>query len=201
VVERSIGGKGGGATKVTEFGQRLIARYEQVHAVHQRFLGLIEQGAMDLDQEFSLLKVLNMKTSARNQWLGTVTAVRAGAVNDDIEIALPGGQRLAATVTRASTESLALRPQMAVIVLIKSSAVMLAVDLTGARVSARNRIEGRVASVTPGAVNAEVVLRAEGGVEVVAVVPQGAVAELGLSPGAEVTALIKASDVVLAVVS
>jgi molybdate transport system regulatory protein len=201
VVERSIGGKGGGATKVTEFGQRLIARYEQVHAVHQRFLGLIEQGAMDLDQEFSLLKVLNMKTSARNQWLGTVTAVRAGAVNDDIEIALPGGQRLAATVTRASTESLALRTQMAVIVLIKSSAVMLAVDLTGARVSARNRIEGRVASVTPGAVNAEVVLRAEGGVEVVAVVPQGAVAELGLSPGAEATALIKASDVVLAVVS
>jgi len=201
VVERSIGGKGGGATKVTEFGQRLIARYEQVHAVHQRFLGLIEQGAMDLDQEFSLLKVLNMKTSARNQWLGTVTAVRAGAVNDDIEVALPGGQCLAATVTRASTESLALRPQMAVIVLIKSSAVMLAVDLTGARVSARNRIEGRVASVTPGAVNAEVVLRAEGGVEVVAVVPQGAVAELGLSPGAEATALIKASDVVLAVVS
>lgn len=201
VVERSIGGKGGGATKITDFGQRLIARYEQVHAVHQRFLGLIEQGAMDLDQEFSLLKVLNMKTSARNQWLGTVTAVRAGAVNDDIEVALPGGQRLAATVTRASTESLALRPQMAVIVLIKSSAVMLAVDLTGARVSARNRIEGRVASVTPGAVNAEVVLRAEGGVEVVAVVPQGAVAELGLSPGAEATALIKASDVVLAVVS
>jgi len=201
VVERAVGGKGGGATRVTAFGQRLIERYEQVHAVHRRFLGLIEQGAMDLDQEFSLLKVLNMKTSARNQWLGTVTAVRAGAVNDDIEVTLPGGQCLAATVTRASTESLALRPQMAVIVLIKSSAVMLAVDLAGARVSARNRIAGEVVSVTPGAVNAEVVLRAEGGVEVVAVVPQGAVAELGLAPGAEATALIKASDVVLAVVS
>jgi molybdate transport system regulatory protein len=45
------------------------------------------------------------------------------------------------------------------------------------------------------------VRRGDGGVEVVAVVPQGAVAELGLAPGAEATALIKASDVVLAVVS
>ncbi len=201
VVERVIGGKGGGATRVTAYGQRLIERYEQVNTVHQRFLRLVEQDAMDLDQEFSLLKVLNMKTSARNQWVGTVTAVRAGAVNDDIELTLPGGQRLAATVTRGSTASLALREQMAVIVLIKSSAVMLAVDLAGARISARNRIAGRVASVTPGAVNAEVVLRGDGGVEVVAVVPQGAVAELGLAPGAEATALIKASDVVLAVVS
>jgi len=169
--------------------------------VHQRFLRLIEQDAMDLDQEFSLLKVLNMKTSARNQWLGTVAAVRAGAVNDDIELSLPGGLRLSAIVTRGSTESLALRPQMAVIALVKSSAVLLAVDLAGARVSARNRFPGRVQSVTPGAVNAEVLLRCDGGLEVVAVVPQAAVAELGLAPGAEATALIKASDVILAVVS
>lgn len=201
VVERVIGGKGGGATRVTDFGQRLIERYEQVNAVHQRFLRLVEQDAMDLDEAFSLLKVLNMKTSARNQWVGTVTAVRAGAVNDDIELSLPGGLRLSAIVTRGSTESLALRPQMAVIALVKSSAVLLAVGLDGARVSARNRFAGRVVAVTPGAVNAEVVLRADGGVEVVAVVPQGALAELGLVPGAEATALIKASDVVLAVVS
>lgn len=201
VVERVIGGKGGGATRLTDFGQRLIDRYELVHTVHQRFLRLIEQDAMDLDQEFSLLKVLNMKTSARNQWLGTVAAVRAGAVNDDIELSLPGGLRLSAIVTRGSTESLALRPQMAVIALVKSSAVLLAVDLAGARVSARNRFPGRVLSVTPGAVNAEVLLRCDGGLEVVAVVPQAAVAELGLAPGAEATALIKASDVVLAVVS
>ncbi|WP_288252350.1 TOBE domain-containing protein [uncultured Hydrogenophaga sp.] len=199
VVERVTGGKGGGATKVTDFGQRLIERYEQVHAVHQRFLRLIEQDAMDLDQEFSLLKVLNMKTSARNQWVGTVTAVRAGAVNDDIEVTLPGGQRLAAIVTRGSTESLALRTQMAVIVLVKSSAVLLAVNLAEARLSARNRIDGEVASVTPGAVNAEVVVRSATGVEVVAVVPQTAVAELALAPGAAVTALVKASDIILAV--
>ena len=130
---------------------------------------------MNLDEEFSLLKVLNMKTSARNQWVGKVTAVRSGAVNDEIEVGLPGGLRLSAIVTRESTESLGLRTQMTVIALVKSSAVLLAVGLDDARVSARNRIEARVVKVTPGAVNAEVVLQAEGGVDVVAIVPQAAV--------------------------
>jgi molybdate transport system regulatory protein len=201
VVERVIGGRGGGSTQVTAFGRRLIERFEQVDGAHQRFLRLVEQDAMDLDQEFSLLKVLNMKTSARNQWVGTVTAVRAGAVNDEIEVGLPGGLCLAAIVTRESTEALALRPQCTVIALVKSSAVLLAVGLAGARVSARNQFPGQVLSVTPGSVNAEVVVRAASGVDVVAVVPQAAVADLGLQPGAEVTALVKASDVVLAVAS
>lgn len=201
VVERVTGGKGGGHTRVTEFGQRLIERYEQVHEVHRRFLLLIEQEAMNLDEEFSLLKVLNMKTSARNQWVGKVTAVRSGAVNDEIEVTLPGGLRLSAIVTRESTESLALRTQMTVIALVKSSAVLLAVGLDDARVSARNRIDARVVKVVPGAVNAEVVLQAEGGVDVVAIVPQAAVGELDLKEGAAVTALVKASDIVLAVAS
>jgi molybdate transport system regulatory protein len=199
VVERVTGGKGGGHTRVTAFGLLLIERYEQVHEVHRRFLHLIEQEALNLDEEFSLLKVLNMKTSARNQWVGKVSAVHAGAVNDEVELTLAGGLRLSAIVTRESTRSLGLRPQMTVIALVKSSAVLLAVGLNDARVSARNRIECRVHTVTPGAVNAEVVLRAADSVEVVAIVPQAAIAELGLLPGAAVTALVKASDIVLAV--
>lgn len=201
LVERAIGGKGGGSTQLTEHGRKLIERYEQVDAVHQRFVGLLDQGSMDLEQEFSLLKVLNMKTSARNQWLGNVTAVRSGAVNDEIEVTLPGGQRLAAIITRESTEALGLKTQQAVIALVKASSVLLATDLQGARVSARNRLEGQVHAVTPGAVNAEVTIRITDELEVVAIVTQQAVAELALAPGVAVTAFVKASDVILAVAS
>jgi molybdate transport system regulatory protein len=199
VVERVIGGKGGGHTRVTEFGQKLINRYDEVNAVHRRFLHLIEKDAMDLDREFSLLSVLNMKTSARNQWVGKVVALRSGAVNDEVELELPGGLRLSAIVTRESTTALGLHPQQTVIALVKSSAVMLAVGLAGTRVSARNRIDGQVAAVTPGAVNTEVVVRAAGGPEVVAVVPQATVGELGLALGSAVTALIKDADILIAV--
>lgn len=201
LVERVTGGRGGGSTRLTERGERLVARYAQVDAVHQRFVALLAAHSMDLDQDFSLLKVLNVKTSARNQWLGMVAAVHAGAVNDEVEVELPGPLRLTAVITRDSTEALGLQPQQPVIVLVKSSAVLLATGLAGARLSAGNRFEGTVRSVRPGAVNAEVTVEAAHGLAVVAIVTQAAVEELDLAPGVPVTALVKASDVVLAVVS
>jgi molybdate transport system regulatory protein len=58
-----------------------------------------------------------------------------------------------------------------------------------------------VRQVQPGAVNAEVVLETAAGLQVVAIVTQRALDELGLQAGVPVTALVKASDVVLAVVT
>lgn len=201
LIERAIGGKGGGSTHLTEHGRKMIDRYEKLDAIHQRFVELLSEGSMDLDQEFSLLKVLNMKTSARNQWIGSVTAVRSGAVNDEVEITLPGGQRLAAIITRESTQLLGLKTELKVIALVKASSVFLATNLQGAKISARNRLDGQVLSVTPGAVNAEVVVKTVDGLEVVAIVTRGAVGELALVPGAAVTAFVKASDVILATTS
>ncbi len=113
-------------------------------------------------------------------------------------MALEGGARLAAIVTRESTEALGLRLQQPVIVLAKSSAVMLARDLGTARVSTRNRLEGQVQAVKPGAVNAEVLVQTAQGLTVVAIVGQDTVADLALAPGTAVTVLLKASDLILA---
>ena len=41
-----------------------------------------------------------------------MATVKAGAVNDEVELLLAGGQRLVAIVTRQSTETLGLRTQM-----------------------------------------------------------------------------------------
>lgn len=63
--------------------------------------------------------------------------------------------------------------------------------------SARNELAGTIKSVTPGAVNSEVVLDVGGGNEVVAVVTNGSVEHLGLAPGMTAVALIKAPWVIL----
>jgi molybdate transport system regulatory protein len=201
LVERSTGGRGGGFTRLTEHGRRLVERFQAVQAAHQRFLQLLDGGSMDLDEDFSLLRVVNMKTSARNQWVGTVSGVRAGAVNDEVELTLAGGTRLAAIVTRESTQTLGLRLQQTVMALVKATAVLVAVGMQDAKVSARNQLHGTVRSVTPGAVNAEVVIQTADGVAIVAVITQAAVRDLGLAPGVPATALVKASDVILAVLA
>jgi molybdopterin-binding protein len=66
------------------------------------------------------------------------------------------------------------------------------------KLSARNQIPARVTSITRGEAIANVVLDA-GGVRLVASITVEAVRELGISEGSEVTAVVKASDVMLGV--
>ena len=67
-----------------------------------------------------------MRTSARNQFLATVTAVHRGAINDEIELGIVGGQKLVATVTHESTETLGLKAGAEAVALIKASAILIA---------------------------------------------------------------------------
>jgi molybdopterin-binding protein len=68
------------------------------------------------------------------------------------------------------------------------------------RLSARNQIPARVTGITQGEATANVVLDANG-VRLVAAITVEAVRDLGLAEGSQVTAVVKASDVVLAVES
>jgi molybdate transport system regulatory protein len=199
LVERSVGGRGGGSTRLTPRGQQLVDRFEQIDAAHERFLKLLDDQSIDLNQPFSLLRVLNMKTSARNQFVGIVTSLRSGAVNDEVEITLPTGQRIVAVVTQESAQSLGLHTKMSAIALVKASSVVVATDLEGARVSARNQLAGKVSALTPGAVNAEVVIDLDGGGSIAAIVTEGSVKSLGLAVGKRAIALFKATSVIVAV--
>jgi molybdopterin-binding protein len=67
------------------------------------------------------------------------------------------------------------------------------------RLSARNVLKGTVKAVTPGAVNSEIVIELPGGIEVVSIITKTSTDSLGLAPGKEVYAVIKASNVMVAV--
>ena len=67
------------------------------------------------------------KLSARNQLQGTVTQVKPGAVNAEVDIELTGGEKVAATVTNDSVESLGLRKGQTATAVFKAGAVILAV--------------------------------------------------------------------------
>lgn len=138
-----------------------------------------------------------MKTSARNQFAGRVVAVRRGAVNDEIGIDIAGGQRIVAVVTHESTESLGLKVGREAIALVKASSVILMVDGEKTKLSTRNRLAGKVSRIEPGAVNSEVVVDLPGGGAVAAIITVESVKSLGLQVGKPVTAIFKASSVIV----
>jgi molybdopterin-binding protein len=67
------------------------------------------------------------------------------------------------------------------------------------KISARNILKGRVKEVKPGMVNTEVTVELPGGMQVVSVITKESAENLGLAKGKEVYAVIKASNVMIAV--
>jgi molybdopterin-binding protein len=67
------------------------------------------------------------------------------------------------------------------------------------KISARNRLKGKVVDITLGATTAHVRIDIGGDSIVTASITNEAVAELGLTVGAEAYAVVKASDVMVAV--
>jgi molybdate transport system regulatory protein len=140
-----------------------------------------------------------MNVSARNVFRGKITALTHGSVNAEVELALSGGDRIVAIVTEESVKSLGLAVGKEAVAYVKAPWVMLLSGPQEVHFSARNQLTGKVSVVQKAAVNTEVALLLPGGTTVYAVVTNEAVMELGLKEGAEATALIKASHIILGV--
>jgi molybdopterin-binding protein len=67
------------------------------------------------------------------------------------------------------------------------------------KISARNIIKGKVKKVTHGAVNSEITMVLPGGAEIVSVITKSSAKKLGLAKGKVAYAIIKASNVMIAV--
>lgn len=67
------------------------------------------------------------------------------------------------------------------------------------KLSARNALKGKVKEVKTGAVNTEVIVELPGGGEVVSMISKESAEKLGLKPGKEVYAVIKASNVMIGI--
>lgn len=67
------------------------------------------------------------------------------------------------------------------------------------KVSARNTLKAKVKKIIPGSVNSEIILEISSGVEVTSIITKDAVESLGLKEGSDAYAVIKSSDVMVAV--
>ena len=202
LVESSVGGRHGGGTHLTDYGRRLIALYR---AVEQEYQVAVDRLARGMDgaqtgdeREFEpLLKRMSMRTSARNQLVGTLIGLHPGEVNAEVEVRLDDRTRLMAIVTRDSAEALGLKPGIEVLALVKASSVMLMTD-PGLRTSALNHLWGQVSRIHEGPVDAEVTLILPGGRTLTAVITPEGLGRLDLLPGRRVCAVFQASSVILA---
>ena len=67
------------------------------------------------------------------------------------------------------------------------------------KISARNTLKGKVKKITTGAVNSEIIIQLPGGAEVVSIITKESADALSLKEGKDVYAVIKASNVMIAI--
>lgn len=199
LVERMVGGKGGGSTHLTERGEKLVSSFRLIEREHRRFVDQLSEQAHGLEKDLLLLRRISMKTSARNQFLGTVTNIKHGAVNDEIDLEILGGEKIAAIITHESVENLGLQVGTEAFALIKASSVIIMTDDKGTKVSARNRLTGKISRLQPGSVNAEVVIDLPGGGTIASIITNESIATLGLKTGMKASAIFKASSVIIGI--
>lgn len=133
--------------------------------------------------------------SARNQFQGTITEVKEGAVNGIVKLNIGGGNHISATISMDSIKELGLAAGKEVTAIVKATEVMMADGKLN--ISARNQLTGTVSAIEEGAVNAIVKLDVAESVKISSTISMEAVKELGLAVGKEATAIIKATSVMI----
>lgn len=197
LVERVAGGKGGGGTLLTSRGKQLVKNFRIIEREHNRFIEALDQQSGNITNDYLLIKRIGMKTSARNQFLGKVSKITPGAVNDEIELEVAGDHKIIAIITHESSKDLALAVGVEAFALIKSSSIIIVVNDESTRFSARNTLTGTVVRIQPGAVNTEIVLDLNNGGSVAAIITNTSINTLELAEGKTATAIFKASDVII----
>ncbi len=115
LVERSVGGKGGGGAKLSSEGERVLRLYQKLQTLQAQVLEAAEDAS-----DLNLLGRLMLRTSARNQLHGKVVEIEAQGRNDLIRLELAEGLILVAQITHDSTLRLELQTGTEVVALIKA---------------------------------------------------------------------------------
>jgi molybdate transport system regulatory protein len=198
LVARTPGGRRGGGTHLTAYGKRVVALVRAIEHEYQQALELLNQRAEKQGRDFAeyqrLLQRFSLQTSARNHWVGTITAVRADRVRTEVEIALDKKLSIVAHITTDSARRLGTQPGVEIAALVKAVAVQIDTD-TG-RSTAANRLAGTIARCSQEGGRSEVSIDLPGGRTITAVVSD--VADVSLRTGRKVVASFEPRSVLLA---
>ncbi len=173
LVDRAVGGAGGGGAQLTAAGGQLLDAARQMDAARREVLSRFSGGAAQA------LPGVGLRTSMRNNLPCQVMQLIRPSLSDPmvrVVLSLPLGEQITASITRESAELLGLQPGLEVLALCKATAVCVSAFVGAAAKapaveavdsSAANLMNGTVSRLSRGSQRDEVVLNLPGDLQLV----------------------------------
>ncbi len=193
LVEKAVGGIGGGGARLTEAGNRLLEIADVLLENRNEVLKHFQDDQTTSGQH--RVSTLSIRTSMRNYLPCHVVGLKMNgqvvrvclAVVDEI----PG---IISRITRTSAELLGLEAGLSVIAMFKAMAVKVSDEAPSENMTSANHLQGTVTRVSRGASGDEITLELKPGMQVVGFAPS----EKRLDIGDTVYAAVDESAVVVA---
>jgi len=202
LLHTATGGSGGGGTQLTDAARDLLGLWRDLQSRHADFLREQDRRLAQHPAWAGLLRRLSMRTSARNQFAGTIVAldsVATAATFVEVTLRCKAAGDITATLSAATAKKLKLKKGTEATALIKASSVVFVTDFAGFRLSSGNQLAGTVSRIERGAVSSLVVLTLPGGAAVTGSITNEGVEALALAVGSAATAVFESVTVALAV--
>lgn len=166
LVEKVVGGAGGGGAQLTQAGNELLKASTELELAKTQ---LVKKASAKTSKESSNTAFLGLRTTMRNQFPSIVSAIVKKAGFVQVALTSKGGTLFHSKITAASAELFDLHPGQQVLVLCKATAVHIK---KASSEKGKNVVHGIVVRKSRGSASGEVNLLVEPGITIVGFVDQ-----------------------------
>lgn len=195
IVSRETGGKDGGGTTITAYGEKLLDNYALLKDEHTRFLERLSELTDIQNGTFKTIGRLAMQLSARNQIQAEVLRIETQDLSAKIDLKLKNGQQISCIITQEAVENLHIEVGETVTAIFKSSAVLL--SLLDPIDSEHNTIKGKVTNIQGNEEHLKVIVDIGDHDKIVSVISRNTLENDVLSEGDMVHIVINSNDIIL----
>ena len=168
LVERAVGGSGGGGATITPAGQKLLSIAGLLNDSRQQLFASFSADELQLPRALPVLSSISLRTSMRNQLPCTVAKLELKGQMVRVFLKLGKDGLLVSRITKASAELLGLRKGQAVLALCKATAVVVSAnDAAHTSASGGQCINGVALRISRGMTGDEVSLQLDAGLQLV----------------------------------
>lgn len=191
LVEKIVGGTGGGGAQLTAAGQRVLEGAEKLVRARAAVLAELQHTGSD-SQDFPNLGSLGLRTSMRNNLPCLVHSLHKIDGTVRVMLDLGAGSLMASRITQESAQLLGLRPGMRALALCKATGVKMGLNLKAQ--DGLNLLHGQVTRMSRSPRGGEVSVQMLTGQQLVGFAPP----KSGLRTGMTVCATVEEAGVVIA---